>query len=83
MYTVYIIQSEVSGKYYVGCTNDLGRRLREHVGGKSKYTRSDTHWKLKYKEEYPELSLARKRERQIKSWKSRKAIERLIHGPIV
>ena len=36
-----------------------------------------------YVENFDTLSDARKREIQIKKWKSRKAIERLLNGPIV
>ena len=30
VYTVYILQSESSGRYYCGQTNDLSRRLSQH-----------------------------------------------------
>jgi putative endonuclease len=38
MYYVYIIQSQMDGSYYVGSTNDLKRRLREHNNGGAKFT---------------------------------------------
>ena len=83
MFFVYILQS-VNKKYYIGCTQDIYRRLHEHNRGLSKYTRNKGPWMLKYKEEYESLCLARKRERQIKSWKKREAIERLVNkGPVV
>jgi predicted GIY-YIG superfamily endonuclease len=34
--TLYIIKGILSGKKYVGITNDLQRRLREHHDGNSK-----------------------------------------------
>lgn len=40
-------------------------------------------WELVYKEEFDNLKGARKREQQIKSWKKRIAIEKLIEGAIV
>ncbi len=83
MFNVYIIQSDISGKYYIGCTDNLERRLHEHNKGLSKYTKNQRPWVLRYSEEYDNLSIARAREKQIKSWKSRTAIEKLINGPIV
>ncbi len=35
MYFVYIIETE-DGTYYTGMTNDLSRRLNEHLSGSSK-----------------------------------------------
>lgn len=83
MYFVYIIQSIMCGKFYVGCTDNIQRRVGEHNKGLSKYTKTDKPWKLVYSEEFTDLSLARKREYKIKSWHKRSAIESLIKGPIV
>lgn len=78
MFYVYILKSNKSGKFYVGCTDDLNRRLKEHNSGKSRYTRNKGPWSVEYREEFVALKEARKREKQIKSWKKRKAIENLI-----
>lgn len=83
MYFVYILQSDKSKSYYVGCTNDIERRLKEHNSGLSNYTRNKGPWKVVYNEAHGSLSEARQREKQIKSWKKRKAIEKLIIAPIV
>jgi putative endonuclease len=83
MFYIYILKSILVGKYYVGCTDNLERRLTEHNSGLSKYTKLSMPWKLVYTEQFENLSKARLREKQIKSWKKRSAIERLINGPIV
>jgi putative endonuclease len=79
MFFVYIIQSVKTKKYYVGCTNNGKRRLGEHNKGLSKYTKSFTPWVLMYTEQFGTLSKARMREKGIKSWKKRIAIEKLIN----
>jgi putative endonuclease len=79
MYTVYILKS-INGKYYIGCTDSIERRFKEHNSGMSKYTKDKGPWNLVYKEEFATLSEARKREKQIKSWKKRVAIEKLINN---
>ena len=54
---------------YVGCTNDLERRLSEHRGGTgSRSTSESLSLELIYTESFPDLSSARKRERQLKGW---------------
>ena len=78
MFFVYIIKSVLSGKYYIGCTDNINRRLNEHNSNLSKYTRNKGPWMLKYKEQYESLKEARRREKQIKSWKSRESIEKLF-----
>lgn len=84
MFYLYILQSIKSLKYYIGCTNNIKRRLIEHNSGLSKYTKNYIPWKLIYQECYNKLTGARAREKQIKSWKKRSAIERLIKtGAIV
>ena len=40
-YWVYILQSEFTGRYYVGHTNDLEDRLHWENGGCTKVNRSD------------------------------------------
>ena len=34
MYYVYILRSSKDGSIYIGYTENLGRRLKEHVAGK-------------------------------------------------
>lgn len=78
MATVYILKSRTSGRLYIGSTSHLARRLEEHARGHSPYTRDRGPWDLVYQEEYVKLPEARRRERQLKSWKSHRSIQDLI-----
>ena len=72
MYHVYVLENP-SGKFYIGQTDDLARRLTRHndpESNSSKFTHKHGPWKLVYKEEYSTRSEAVKREREIKSKKS-------------
>lgn len=48
-YFVYVLCSTVAPRTYVGMTNDVTRRLRQHNGelvGGARYTRVDRPWKV-------------------------------------
>ena len=83
MYYLYILKSNKDGKYYIGSTSDIERRLIEHNSGRSRYTKNKGPFELAHKETYNTNSEAKKREFYLKSLKSRKAIEKIINGPIV
>jgi putative endonuclease len=53
-------------------------RLRKHNSNHKGFTGSKADWVLKYFEEYSSKPEAYKREIQVKKWKSRKMIEKLI-----
>ena len=80
MPALYILQSETTGRYYIGSALDLGRRLSEHQRKHSPYTRGRGPWRLVYQEEFETLAEARRRERGVKSWKSHRSIQELIDG---
>ncbi len=75
---VYILQSKKDFTFYIGQTNDLDIRLSKHNDGFSKYSSSKIPWRLVYFEMFETRSEAIKREKEIKSKKSRKYIESLI-----
>ena len=79
---VYILESETTGRFYVGSTDDLERRLSEHLRGHSPATRARGAWKLVYKEQCESLLEARRRELQVKRWKSAKMIQALIQSSV-
>ena len=76
----YILRSKSSGRYYVGSTSDLARRVSEHLRSHSLATRGRGPWTVVYTEEFPTLLEARRRELQIKRWKSAKLISELIEA---
>ena len=78
MFTVYILYSNSLDKYYVGYTNDLERRLSEHNRKKGKFTDGGIPWSLVLQEKYELKSEAMKREKFIKSQKSRQYILSLL-----
>lgn len=80
MFSMYILQSSTSGRYYIGHTDAISRRLTEHNLGMTKYTRREKPWKVVYVESYVTRSAAMKRESEIKRKKSRKYIEKLIES---
>ena len=75
MYFLYILEC-ADTTLYVGSTNNLEKRLREHNELKSgaHYTKIRRPVVLKYKEELPSLSEARKREIEIKKWSRQKKL---------
>jgi len=77
-YYLYVLRSEKNGQYYIGSTGSLEDRLERHNGGRSKSTKSGIPWQPVYIEEFSNRSEAVKREKKIKSCKSRTRIERLI-----
>ena len=78
-FIVYIIYSSLLDKFYIGVTSmDVSERLRRHNCNHKGFTGKNADWQLLYTEHYPEKILALKREKEIKSWKSRKKIAMLI-----
>ena len=67
MYKVYILRSEVDGRYYVGMTEDARKRLAEHNKGKSKSTKWYRPWLMIELETYETRREARNREKYLKS----------------
>jgi putative endonuclease len=67
---VYILRSDLGGRYYIGSTIDIPTRLRRHNKGQHISTKAYRPWKLIYSENFELLGEARKREREIKSWKN-------------
>jgi putative endonuclease len=80
MFFVYILQSYQNDKHYIGSTQNLDRRLKEHNAGKVRSTKALIPYRIIYKEAFPSYTGARKRELDIKKRKSRKYIEALARS---
>ncbi len=76
--TVYILYSEELDRYYIGVTSNLDERIRKHNSKHKGFTGRANDWCLVHKENYETKRDALVREREIKSWKSREMIQRLI-----
>jgi len=68
----------IDPKSYVGITDDIDRRLREHNSGKHLYTKRYMPWELIYTEELASIDEARKREKYYKSTTGRRALKKLF-----
>jgi putative endonuclease len=66
MWYVYILKSQKDLKLYIGSTNDLRKRLRDHNDGKQFATKYRRPLKLIYYEAYEFEYLARRREKRLK-----------------
>ena len=67
MYTVYALRSLVRKYIYIGMTNNLNRRLREHQSGQNKTTAPYRPFELIYEQEFTSRVEARQREIYLKS----------------
>jgi len=66
MFFVYILKSTYDGMFYVGHTEDLRQRMREHSEGRSRFTRTRGPWELVFAEVVSSRSEAMKREKEIR-----------------
>jgi putative endonuclease len=75
MYYSYILEC-ADKSFYVGCTNDIETRLKQHnssVHG-AEYTKIRRPVKLVYLEKFTTLVSARRREKELKGWRREKKI---------
>ncbi len=79
---VYILEC-ADGSFYIGCTNNLEKRIKQHNESRwgAHYTKIRRPATLKYSEEFKILKEARKREAEIKGWRREKKLL-LIKGKI-
>jgi len=75
---VYILQSSKNERYYIGSTNDVSRRIREHNIGKVIATKFIAPLELKVFIRCKSLEEARRAERRLKQYKSRIIIEKVL-----
>jgi len=81
---VYVVENP-AGTYYVGSTDNVGRRIEQHNSSadERKFTHKHGPWKLIWHEQHPSRSAAVVRERQIKSMKSARWIrDHLLNGRV-
>jgi len=71
MFYVYVLRSKRNGRFYVGSTKDVKKRLVEHNSGKSKAIRYNRPLELIYTEQYSTRSDVVKRERFLKMGQGR------------
>ncbi|HQU39793.1 MAG TPA: GIY-YIG nuclease family protein [Chitinophagales bacterium] len=77
--TFYILYSKDLDRYYIGHTCDqIEERLRKHLSNHKGFTAMTKDWEVVYTEYYPEKAIAYRREMEVKSWKKRSRIERLL-----
>jgi predicted GIY-YIG superfamily endonuclease len=75
---VYVLENP-AGRFYVGHTDDLERRLEEHNAskrGRCTYSHKNGPWKRVWQEGHPDRAFSTAREKQIKSMKSAAWIRR-------
>ncbi len=78
MFYVYVISSLKKHYLYVGLTNNLQRRLKQHQNGKSPSTKSHRPFKLILVEPYESRKGARNREKYLKSGSGKEFLKSLI-----
>ena len=72
----YIVEC-ADKSFYVGCTNNLEKRIKQHNESRwgAHYTKIRRPVILKYSENFATLIGARRREREIKGWRREKKLD--------
>ena len=76
MYYLYLLEC-ADKTLYVGCTNNLEKRLKQHNNSKAgaHYTKIRRPVILRYSEKFETLAEARKREAELKRWPREKKLD--------
>lgn len=75
---VYVLRSVRFNRFYVGMTDHVERRLKEHNQGKTKSTQFYRPWELVFTEQFEDRLSARKREKYLKSGVGKEYIKKMV-----
>lgn len=78
MFYVYILQSLKDEDLYIGLTDNLERRIKEHNVGKTFATKSRKPFKLIFYEALPSLEEAIEREKFYKSGRGHEVLYKIL-----
>jgi len=78
MYSVYIIYTQKIDKYYIGFSSNVKDRLLKHNRNSKGFSNAGKPWVLVYQETFEYKKEAMARESQLKNWKNRERLEKLI-----
>ena len=78
MFYIYVLQSEVNERLYIGKTADLKRRMKEHNAGQNASTKPYMPWELIFYEAYLKRSDANRREKYLKTTQGHQALRRML-----
>jgi putative endonuclease len=76
-YRVYVIQNR-EGKFYIGLSDDVDRRVQQHNSGVSKWTRGKGPWTLIWQSGELSLAEARKLKNRLKRQKGGHGLFHLV-----
>ncbi|MEK7556957.1 MAG: GIY-YIG nuclease family protein [Patescibacteria group bacterium] len=79
-YFTYVLQSQKTGRYYVGSATNIPARLKRHNSGYVRSTKAGLPYILVYQEEHPTKQDAYRREREIKRYKGGNAFKKLVQS---
>lgn len=77
-YYIYLIESEATGIWYVGLSQNPEERLLQHNKGKSKFTSGHIPWKLLYTEKAGSIGAARKLEKYYKTSSGKRKLKKKL-----
>ena len=77
-YYVYVLQGLKNKGLYVGYTNDLRKRFKEHNRGLNFSTRPYIPWQLIHYEAYLNRDDARRREKYLKTSQGSRLLKRML-----
>jgi len=80
MYIVYIIYSQRIDKYYIGFSSNIHDRLCKHNRNSKGFSSSGKPWTIVYTEVFENKKDAMAREKQLKKWKNRERLKKLINS---
>lgn len=78
MDTVYVLYSKKDGKFYIGFTSDLKRRLSEHKAKKNYTTLRHDNPELVLSEDFKNKQDALRRERYFKTSKGKRTLRLML-----
>jgi putative endonuclease len=78
MFSIYVLRSKTTGRFYTGSTSNLSARIEQHNTDASKSTKHHGPWELVHQEDFQSRSEAVRRERELKTGKGRDELKRLL-----
>jgi len=78
MFSVYVLRSKSTGRFYTGSTSNLSARIEQHNTNASQSTKNHGPWELIHQEDFRSRSEAVRRERELKTGKGRDELDRLL-----